>query len=66
MQVLLVVTGLIRVKKYHPLLLNADRTIVGNALIISANLKIRKPYSKRMLNLCQIDSKNTTPGQEHF
>ena len=40
MQVLLVVTGLIRVKKYHPLLLNADRTIVGNALIISANLKI--------------------------
>ena len=41
MQVLLVITGLIRVKKYHPLLLNADRTIVGNALIIGANLKIR-------------------------
>jgi len=26
----------------------------------------KTPIWKRMLNLRQIDSKNTTPGQEHF
>ena len=34
-------------------------------LLVYCNV-FKTPISKRMLNLCQIDSKNTTPGQEHF
>ena len=34
-------------------------------LLVYSNV-FKTPIWKRMLNLRQIDSKNTTPGQEHF
>ena len=34
-------------------------------LLVYSNV-FKTPIWKRMFNLRQIDSKNTTPGQEHF
>ena len=34
-------------------------------LLVYSNV-FKTPIWKRMLNLRQIDSRNTTPGQEHF
>ena len=34
-------------------------------LVVYSNV-FKTPIWKRVLNLRQIDSKNTTPGQEHF
>ena len=47
------------------IIITITRFFTSVELLVDSNV-FKTPISKRMLNLCQIESKNTTPGQEHF